>query len=87
MASEPWQAKPELKESARHIVESSCREQGVEVQITDPVVIGKVAAILRIGSGPPIGRYPSRVKPVETPDRGGDSDRVENRNEHGAFAA
>lgn len=41
----------ELKEAARRIVESSCREQGLEVQITDPVVIGKVAAILKGGSG------------------------------------
>ncbi len=39
-----------LKEAARRIVESSCREQGLEVQITDPVVIGKIAAILRGGS-------------------------------------
>lgn len=39
-----------LREAARHIVESSCREQGVEVQITDPVVVGKVASILRVDS-------------------------------------
>ncbi len=76
-----------LKESARRIVESSCREQGVEVQIADPVVIGKVATILRIGSGPPIWRYPSRVKPVEAPDGSGNRDRAEDGNEHGAFAA
>lgn len=43
----PKLTEQELKEAARRIVESSCREQGLEVQITDPVVIGKVAAILR----------------------------------------
>jgi hypothetical protein len=44
--------KAELREAARRLVESSCREQGLEVQITDPVVIGKVAAILRAAVGP-----------------------------------
>ena len=53
----------ELKEVARYMVESSCREQGLEVQITDPVVIGKVATILRGGSNPPLERNPSRIKP------------------------
>ncbi len=43
----------ELRESARRIVESSRREQGLEAQITDPVVIGKVAAILRADSNAP----------------------------------
>jgi hypothetical protein len=77
----------ELKEAARRIVESSCREQGLEVQITDPVVIGKIAAILRVDSDPPLRRNPARVKPVETSDRSRDRDRVENRKEHSAFAA
>lgn len=77
----------ELREAARRIVESSCREQGVEVQITDPVVVGKVASILRVGSDPPLGRNPARIKPVEASDRGVDRDGVENRKEHGAFAA
>ena len=39
-----------LREVARRIVESCCREQGLEVKITDPVVVGKVASILRVGS-------------------------------------
>jgi hypothetical protein len=77
----------ELKEAARRLVESSCREQGLEVQITDPVVIGKVATILRVGSDSPGGGNPARIKPVETPDRGVDRDRVEDRKEDGAFAA
>jgi hypothetical protein len=77
----------ELKETARRIVESSCREQGLEVQITDPVVIGKVATILRVDSDPPLRRDSARVKPVETSDCGVDRDRVEDRKEHGAFAA
>jgi hypothetical protein len=79
--------KQELKEAARRIVDSSCHEQGVEVQITDPVVVGKVASILRVGSGPPLRRNPARIKSVETSDRSGDRDRVENRKEHSAFAA
>lgn len=43
----PWLTEQELREAARRIVESSCREQGLEVQITDPVVVGKIAAIFR----------------------------------------
>jgi hypothetical protein len=66
VASEPWNAKASLKDTARRMVESSCEEQGVEVQITDPVVIGKVASILRVGSGSPIERYPSRVEPDDS---------------------
>jgi hypothetical protein len=77
----------ELKEAARRLVESSCREQGLEVQITDPVVIGKIAAILRVDSDPPLRRNPTRIKAVETADRGVDRDRVKDRKEHGTFAA
>lgn len=76
-----------LAEAARRIVESSCRDQGLEVQIADPVVIGKVASILSVGSGPPLGHNPARVKPVETADRSRDRERVDHRSEHGAFAA
>jgi hypothetical protein len=42
-----------LKEVARRMVESSRREQGLEPRITDPVVIGKIAAIFRAPVGPP----------------------------------
>jgi hypothetical protein len=87
VASEPWHARADLEEAARRIVESSCRNQGLKPQITDPVVLGKVASILRVGSGPPVGRYPSRVEAVETPDSSGDCDRVEDGKEDGAFAA
>lgn len=76
-----------LQEAARRIVESSCREQGVEAQITDPVVVGKVATILRGGSDSPLGDNPARVKSVETSDSALDGDRVEDCKEHGAFAA
>lgn len=58
----PWLTEQELKEAARRIVESSCREQGLEVEITDPVVIGKIAAIFRGGSDSPLGRNPARIK-------------------------
>lgn len=64
----PWQTKQELREIARRMVESSCREQGLEVEITDPVVIGKIAAIFR-ASDSPLGRNPTRIKPVETSNR------------------
>lgn len=80
-------SKPSLEEAARRIVESSCREQGLEVQITDPVAIGKVAAILRVGSGSPVRRYPSRVKAIEPPNSGVDGDRLEDGKEHGTLAA
>jgi hypothetical protein len=76
----------ELRESARRLVESSRREQRLEAQITDPVVIGKVATILK-ASDAPLGRNSARIKPVETSDCGSDRDRVEDRKEHGALAA
>ena len=82
-----WQTEQELKEIARRMVEDSCRKQGLEVQITDPVVIGKIATILRGGSNAPLKRNPARVKPVATSDRGVDRDRVEGSEEHGTFAA
>lgn len=50
----------ELRESARRIVESSRREQRLEAQITDPVVIGKIAAILRPDLNAPRKRHPAR---------------------------
>jgi len=86
VASKPWHARADLKEAARRIVESSCREQGLEAQIADPVVIGKVASILRVGSGSPIGPYPSRVESVEAPDCGGDCDRLEEKKGGGLMA-
>lgn len=79
--------KAELREAARRLVESSCREQGLEVQITDPVIIGKVATILKGGSGTPLECSPARIKPVEASDRSRDRDRVEDRDENGALAA
>jgi hypothetical protein len=76
-----------LKETARQILESSCREQGLEVQISDPVAIGKVAAILRVGSDSPGGRDPARIESVQPSDGRVDRDGVEHRGEHGALAA
>jgi len=76
-----------FEEAARRIVESSCREQGLEVQITDPVVVGKVAAILRVGSAAPAGGDPVRIEAVETPDGGVDRDRVEHGKEDRPLAA
>lgn len=85
--TKPWQTEQELREIAQRIVESSCREQGLEVQITDPVVIGKVATILWGGSDAPLKRGSARVKPIEASDRSVDRNRIENRKEEGAFAA
>jgi hypothetical protein len=39
-----------VEAAARRIVESSCREQGIEPKITDPVALGKVAAVLNCES-------------------------------------
>lgn len=85
--TESPQRQQELREAARRIVESSCREQGVEVEITDPVVLGKVASILRLGSDSPLGLNPARIKPVAPSDGRGDSDQVEDGSDHGALAA
>lgn len=76
-----------FEDAARRIVESSCREQGLEVQITDPVVVGKVASILRVGSASPVGADSARIETVETSDCSSDRDRVEDGKKDGALAA
>jgi hypothetical protein len=77
---------PDLKAAARRIVEFSCREQGLEVEISDPVVVGKVASILRVGSSSPDGHHPARIESVEATDRRGDRDRVEDGKKHRSLA-
>ncbi len=42
-------------------IERLCAEQGVEVKITDPEVVERVAALLREG------RHPQRPVPVTSP--------------------
>lgn len=76
-----------VKEAARRIVESSCRDQGFEAQVGDPAIVGKIASILRIGSAAPGGSDAARVKAVEAADRRVDGDGVKDSGEHRAFAA
>ena len=76
-----------LAEAARRMVETSCEAQGLEVQITDPVAIGKVAAILRVESDPPARCNAARIE-LGPPSNGGiDRDRLEDRKKDGALAA
>lgn len=77
-----------IKEAARRLAVSSCEAQGLDVQITDPVVIGKVAAVLKAGgSGPPKGRDALRVEAVATANGGADGDVLEDGAEDRASAA
>lgn len=46
MAEGPHNAAPSFQEEAKRLAESSCREQGLDFHITDPVVLGKIAAAL-----------------------------------------
>ena len=53
----------DVRDAARQLAIKSCREQGLEPKITDPVVIGKVAAMLRLR------RVQTRARPA--PGRSG----------------
>jgi hypothetical protein len=68
-----------VREAARRLVISSCREQGIEPKIIDPVVIGKVAAVLDSDAPPRLDAV--RVETVEAPPRGLDRDVVDERGE------
>ncbi|HEY2054657.1 MAG TPA: hypothetical protein VGH14_12045 [Solirubrobacterales bacterium] len=39
-----------ISDAAQRIVERTCTEQGLPVKVTDPVVIGKIAAIFSVQS-------------------------------------
>ncbi len=67
-----------IKAAAHRLAVSSCEAQGLDVKITDPVLIGKVAAVLKAGdSGPPTGRDALRVEAIATTDGGADRDVLE----------
>lgn len=38
--------RPDLRETAAEIVERTCREQGVSVEVTDPDALRRIAALL-----------------------------------------
>lgn len=76
-----------LKEAARRLVASSCAEQGLEEQITDPVVIGKVAAMLKAGSDAPLRRGAIGVEEVSALDGRSDHDVLKDREEDRSLAA
>lgn len=77
-----------IAEAARQLAANSCKAQGLDVQITDPVVIGKVAAVLKAGgSGSPQGRDALRVEAVAPADGGADRDVLEDGAEDRAAAA
>ncbi len=65
----------DLREAAERIAADSCRSQGFAPKISDPVVLGKVAALLR--SDAPDRRDPIGVKAVEATPRRVDDDVIE----------
>lgn len=74
-----------IREDARRLAVASCEAQGIPAKITDPVVIGKVASILR--SDTPHGRHALGVKAVEATPSRLDRDVVEDRGEDGPPAS
>lgn len=58
----------QLREAALRVVESSCEAQGIDVQITDPVVVGRVAAMLKASDLPHRGDA-VRVEAVASANR------------------
>lgn len=86
--SEPDQPDDAIKAAAHRLVVSSCEAQGLDVKITDPVLIGKVAAVLKPGgSGSPPGRDALRVEGIATTNGGADRDVLEDGGEDRAAAA
>lgn len=65
----------QITEAAQRLVFASCQRQGIEPKITDPVVIGKVAAL--VGSDVPDGRYTVRVEAVKAAAGRSDRDVVD----------
>ena len=56
-----------VKDAARRLAVSSCREQGLDPKVTDPVVLGKLAGLLRSDS--PGGGDPLGVEAITAADR------------------
>jgi hypothetical protein len=77
-----------IREAAHRLAVRSCEAQGLDVKISDPVVIGKVAAVLKAGgSGSPKQRDALRVEAVATTNGGADGDVLEDGAEDRASAA
>lgn len=77
-----------LKAAAADLAETSCEAQGLDVTITDPVVVGKVAAVLRSGgSDAPRGLDAGGVEGVAPADGRPDRDVLKNGAEDRAAAA
>lgn len=70
-----------MREEARRLAVSSCREQGLDPKVTDPVVLGKLAALL--GSELPDGGDAGRVEAVATAHCGVDRDVLDQGPEDG----
>lgn len=74
---------PSLADQARFWVDQSCFEQGLPSKIVDEAVLRSIAVLLGRGSdggpysGPPSGRYPSRVEGVAASDSRADDDCLE----------
>ena len=70
-------------------VRASCEAQGLPEKVTDPVILRKVAVLLRpalAGSPMPKRRYSRRVKPVAPADGGVDANVVEDGGDNAALS-
>ena len=72
-------------EAAHRIAVASCEAQRIDVKVSDPVVLGKVAAVLR--SNAPLGRDALRVEAVEALPSRIDGDGLEQGREDRSLAA
>ena len=72
-------------EAAERLVVASCEAQGIQPKISDPVVLGKIAAALR--SDAPVGRNALRVEAVEARPPRIDGDGLEDGREDRPLAA
>lgn len=77
----------DLREEARQLAETSRREQGLDSYITDPVVLGKIAAVFAAPLSPPLRRDAARIKTISSPDRRADLDVLKDRREDRSLAA
>ena len=83
-------SQPPTSVAARRLADASRDAQGLEPKITDPVVIGKVAALLKRGvahSDLPLGRDARGVEAVEAAPSRVDRDVLEDRREDRSLAA
>jgi hypothetical protein len=75
-----------IEEEARRLRVASRKAQGLKRKVSDPVTIGKVAAMLKSETGRsdlPLGRDPRRVEAIKATASGVDRDVVEDGREDG----